>query len=384
MNKLFILKHKRKMNISLKKISLLAVIAFAYSLFTVISCSNSNNEPAPVAKFEATLYGSNNFKWNSEGRFLTIKNAGEWTVSITYPQGGETGWCSANFYSGNTNKNVWIGLTNNYSHQSREATITVNTAEENVVIDITQSSISSDIPIELQKHLELPKIDNPEWLLDYDPGDFMLEYSTASKHPKWVAWQLHHGHLGSSGRTDAWQFDPRIPEENRPLREDFTSTNYNNRGHLCPSADRTKSREMNAHTFMYSNMSPQMGDFNGGIWGQLETKVRGWVNGTDTLYICAGGTIRSSGEIITYTTPSQMPVPKYYFKVILRKKASTGTYDAIGFWFEHRKYNETLSAAHAKTIDQIETLTGFDFFFYLPADIQNTVEAAFNPSAWGF
>jgi endonuclease G len=141
---------------------------------------------------------------------------------------------------------------------------------------------------------------------------------------------------------------------------------------------------MNAQTFMYSNMSPQLGAFNGGIWGTLETKVRGWAGGSDTLYICAGGTILKESDIISYTSPSSMAIPKYYFKVILRKKAASGAYDAIGFWFEHKSYvGEALSSKHVKTIDDIENLTGIDFFYLLPADVQTQVEAAFNPSAWG-
>jgi endonuclease G len=141
---------------------------------------------------------------------------------------------------------------------------------------------------------------------------------------------------------------------------------------------------MNAQTFMYSNMSPQISAFNQGIWGVLETRVRGWVGGSDTLYICAGGTVLKESDIMGYTSPSSMAVPKYYFKVILRKKAATGAYDAIGFWFDHKNYgNEALSSRHVKTIDDIEALTGIDFFYQLPAAEQNRVEAAFSPSAWG-
>ncbi|MDR3226725.1 MAG: DNA/RNA non-specific endonuclease [Prevotellaceae bacterium] len=370
------------MNILYKRFTLFAVIIFVCSLFAIAACSNKSEEPKPKSELTAVLNGSNNFSWNSEGRFLTITSAEDWTISISYPQGAQSGWCSVSVSAGTANKSVWISTVKNNSSESREATITVKSEHYTVPIEIFQSNINDVIPVEVQKHVELPKIEDPEWLLDYNPGEFIIEYSIIKKHPKWVAWRLHHGNIGSSGRTDAWQFDPRIPSAYSPLREDFTSTSYNNRGHLCPSADRTFSREMNAQTFMYSNMSPQMGDFNGGIWGTLETKVRGWVNGADTLYICAGGTILKESDIIAHTTPSSMAIPKYYFKVILRKKPS-GTYDAIGFWFEHRKYTESLSVAHAKTIDEIETLTGLDFFYYLPADVQNTVEATFNPSSWG-
>lgn len=86
-------------------------------------------------------------------------------------------------------------------------------------------------------------------------------------------------------------------------------------------------------------------------------------------------------------------IPKYYFKVFLRKK-STGVYDATGFWFENRSYDDTYDGTNAqknaalkaciKTVDDIEELTGFDFFYNLSTDIQNRVEAEYNPKAWGF
>ncbi|MDR1680193.1 MAG: DNA/RNA non-specific endonuclease [Prevotellaceae bacterium] len=350
-------------------------------------CEKPAAEPAVVPVLEAALSADSYFLWNAGGAFLTITATEAWTLSIAHPEGVPGGWCSANVAAGTGKKNVWLAFTANTSGESRTATVTVASEHYVRTVVLTQRAQGEvpPTPLDLSPYLELPKVQDRDWLFQYIAGDFFLEYAPDKKHPKWVAWPLHNGHLGGSGRTDYWQWDPRIPAEYHPTRGDFTSTLYNNRGHICPSADRTLSVEMNRQTFMYSNMSPQMGDFNGGIWGQLETKVRTWVGGLDTLYICAGGTIRNESEIIMYTTPSSMPVPAYYFKVILRRRAATGTYDAIGFWFEHRKYTDTepLSAAHAKTIDQIEALTGFDFFYSLREDIQDVVEETFNPGAWG-
>jgi endonuclease G len=343
----------------------------------VPGCSEKEETPAAL---KAELNGTSTFNWNTPGRFLTITTTDAWNIRFTYPADSPAGWCSTTSPSGTGNNNVWIVVAANNVTAVRYATIIVETATENVSIDISQYSADDALPYGLKNHLELPKIDDPEWVLNYEAGEFTIEYSTTKKHPKWVAWPLYKSHMGSSGRTDAWQFDPRIPEAARPTREDFYGYD---RGHLCPSADRTQSREMNAQTFMYSNMSPQVSAFNQGIWGTLETKVRGWV-GSDTLYICAGGTVLKESDIMSYTSPSSMAVPKYYFKVILRKKTATGAYDAIGFWFENKSYgSEAPSSKQVKPIDEIETLTGIDFFYQLPADIQTQVEAAFNPSAWG-
>jgi endonuclease G len=365
------------------KYRLLVVVTLTGCLY-MSGCGKNEEQPQGQAP-EVTLYGSSNFKWNSQGRFLTITTTDAWTVSFSYPESAPAGWCSVSPSSGTGNRNVWIATAANNGNEARNATVVVATAAGSASIDIVQYGINDALPTTLKNRWELPKIEDPEWLLNYEAGDFTLEYSTAKKHPKWVAWPLYKSHMGSSGRTDYWQFDPRIPEEYRPVRngEQNDFSGYD-RGHLCPSADRTQSVAMNRQTFMYSNMSPQISAFNQGIWATLETKVRGWVNGSDTLYICAGGTIGKAGDIMGYTSPSSMAVPKYYFKVVLRKKAATGAYDAIGFWFENKDYgNETLSSKHVKTIDDIEALTGVDFFYLLPVEVQTQVEAAFNPAAWG-
>jgi endonuclease G len=372
------------------KYHLFILLVLAGSLY-MAGCSEKDDMPAPAPALEATLNGSADFKWNTPGRFLTITTAEAWTVTPTYPEGAPEGWCTASVGSGTGNKNVWIATAAN-TGEIRQVTITVSTATERAEIVIVQYSTAepppdADTPAEVAGRFELPKVENERWLLAYAPGEFTMEYDTVKKHSKWVAWQLYKSHMGSSGRTDAWQFDPRIPSEFSPVRGSGSENNdfsgYD-RGHLCPSADRTQSKAMNAQTFMYSNMSPQIAAFNQGIWGVLEERIRTWASGQDTLYICAGGTVLKESDIMTYTTPSHMAVPKYYFKVILRKKAVTGAFDAIGFWFENRSYSGTpLSSAQVKKIDDIEALTGIDFFHLLPEEIQTRVEAALTPSAWG-
>jgi endonuclease G len=366
------------------KYHLLIVATLAGFLYTA-GCSKAGEETPTQVPLEATLDGSPNFKWNSQGRFLSITTTADWTVTFSYPEGAPAGWCSVSPSTGEGNKNLWIATASNNTTVVREATIVVATATENVSIGIVQYSTDGEVlPVTLNNRLELPKVEDPDWLLHYTDGEFTLEYDTTKKHSKWVAWQLYKSHMGSSGRTDYWQFDPRIPPEYCPVHNtkphDFTGYD---RGHLCPSADRTQSVAMNRETFMYSNMSPQHAQLNQLIWEQLEEKERTWASGTDTLYICAGGTILKEDDIDHYSTPSAMAVPKYYFKVILRKKVS-GAYDAIGFWFENKSYTGVkLSSAHTKSVDDIEALTGIDFFYQLPEAEQNRVEILRLPSAWG-
>jgi endonuclease G len=365
-----------------------ALLLAALAVFAVApaGCGDTDTpapDPAETPALTVALSGgSPNFAWDAQGRFLTITTAAPWTVDFTYPS-GTAPWCSVSTPAGAGSKNLWITVATNSAPEARAATLTVTTAATRAELGLIQYGVNDALPTELVNRLELPKPDDPEWLLRYDAGDFTIEYSTARKHPKWVAWPLYKSHMGSSGRTDAWQWDPRIPAEYSPVQQDFGSNGYD-RGHLCPSADRTQSTAMNRQTFMYSNMSPQAPGLNQKIWAKLEDKERDWAGGLDTLYICAGGTIATDSDIMGYTTPSAMAVPKYYFKVILRKKVPSGALDAIGFWFENRDYGtEELSSRHVKTIDEIEALTGLDFFYRLPAAEQARVEADFNPAAFG-
>ena len=142
----------------------------------------------------------------------------------------------------------------------------------------------------------------------------------------WVAYPLHSSYRGGSGRTEAWAADPLIEEQYQPkLYGTDGLTFYRNysRGHQIPSADRTANDELNNQTFYASNMTPPSGDFNGGIWGTLEGKIRDNIC-NDTLYVVTGcyfgNNYTTTRDGCNGNNESQIskdcPVPTHYFKVI--------------------------------------------------------------------
>ncbi|MCL2097309.1 MAG: DNA/RNA non-specific endonuclease [Bacteroidales bacterium] len=366
------------------------MFCFASLLFTV-SCGKEPEASKPEVTIEFNG-SSSDFDWNKLSGLLRV-NAPEnesWTLNITYLNEEEeyNDWCRLSASSGTGNRSISVNLDYNLSKEDRSASITVTLESTSLTASLPLRQYGQswgdddtpDVPADFTA-LELPMVVDAAWVLYYSKGEFTLEYSPTKKHSKWVAWKLHRGHLGTSGRTDAWQFDSRIPAQYRPTRNDFSGYD---RGHIVPSADRTLSREMNAETFMYSNMTPQNANLNQQTWATIETRERNWVSGYDTLYICAGGTILNESDISHYTSISQMAVPKYNFKVILRKKASTGAYDAIGFWFENRYYGRQANVSDVQTVRYIEEKTGIDFFYNLPQSVQDEVENQFRPQDWGF
>ena len=74
-------------------------------------------------------------------------------------------------------------------------------------------------------------------------------------------------------------------------------------------------------------------------------------------------------------------MPGYFFVAMLAVK--NGTYHALGLWFEHKANSDTKLRTYAVTIDQLEQLTGIDFFCNLPDDTENTVESKLDLNWWG-
>ena len=81
-----------------------------------------------------------------------------------------------------------------------------------------------------------------------------------------------------------------------------------------------------------------------------------------------------------YWWDKSKPVPKYYVMALLCKKGES--YKAIGFWLDQSTTVKPALSECAKTIDELEELTGLDFFHNLPDNLENAVESKYAISAW--
>jgi endonuclease G len=193
---------------------------------------------------------------------------------------------------------------------------------------------------------------------------------------QWVAYPLCNWNIGSStGRTDNWGLDPLLPSDKQPvLFKGFSSGNngWYARGHQCPSADRLTSREANAMTFYFTNMTPQIQDnFNGGIWAGLESQVRTWAKNSDTLYVVTGCVTEGSTYYALDNNGKKVTVPTGYYKAVLRYSKSTtlgfSGYMACAVYLDHKEYSAgTVSSSYSMSIDDLEKKLGLDLFVNLP------------------
>lgn len=258
--------------------------------------------------------------------------------------------------------------------------------------------------------LEFPKVRNDGHsmvVVHYTDGyglNYSVEWDCEKRAQRWTCYAMYNANSvtnwnrnnwknatwqGKQWHSDPFQEDPDLPEYCRTTLSDYRGSGFN-RGHICPSADRLCSMDANGQTFYLSNMQPQYYNFNAGLWEKMEEQVRSWNRSSfrDTLYVCKGGTIEDYGATkgVMGHTSSGLIVPRYFFMAMLCKKGNT--YKAIGLWAEHinADHSSDKLSDYAVSIDELEQLTGIDFFCNLPDDTERRVESISSDNAiraWG-
>ena len=143
---------------------------------------------------------------------------------------------------------------------------------------------------------------------------YALSYSDALHYPNWVSWKLDASDIGNEPRGQ-FQPDTSLPKGFTTITPgDYTRTGYD-RGHNCPSADRSASRADNAAVFLMSNMTPQSHGMNAGPWEKLEAEGRNLARRGNSLYIVAGHGFSSP----THGTAGRkkIAVPDFAWKVVV-------------------------------------------------------------------
>lgn len=131
-----------------------------------------------------------------------------------------------------------------------------------------------------------------------------------------------------------------------------------------------------SESFYMSNISPQVAEFNRGIWKRLEQKVRYWAAMNDSLYVVTGPILKMPIDMIG---DNDVTVPRSFYKTLLRFK--DGKVKGIAFIMPNQKSNKSIYS-YATSIDYVEDITGIDFYYNLNMNIQNQVEANKDIKEW--
>ncbi|MCJ1806506.1 endonuclease [Flavobacterium covae] len=206
---------------------------------------------------------------------------------------------------------------------------------------------------------------------------YTLSYSEKDEQAEWVAYQLNRNEIVYIHHKRPYFVDDPMVESGSASWKNYIRSGYD-RGHLCPAADRRFSKKAFDETFYTSNITPQRNDFNAGIWNRLEQKTRYWAKKYNGLYVVTGGIL--SGKL-KHIGREKVTVPEYFYKILLNKKE--GKYKGIAFLIPHEDSNRPLYE-FTVSIDEIEQITGIDFFSKLSDDIENTLERNKNYKEWSF
>jgi DNA/RNA endonuclease G (NUC1)/fibronectin type 3 domain-containing protein len=218
--------------------------------------------------------------------------------------------------------------------------------------------------------------------------EMAISYNRDRGAPNWVSWHLTDEWVGSLTRVDTFRADTAVPPDwYRVLGTDFSGSGFD-RGHMTPNADRDKETSMpiNQATFLMSNMIAQAPDNNQGPWANLENYLRTLLPANE-LYIVSGpagtGGTGSAGARTTIAN-GHVTVPAQTWKVVLvlskasgddvqRVTAATRTLAVV--MPNVQGIRSVDWHTYITTVDQVEALTGYDFFSNVPLAIQNAIEA---------
>ena len=155
---------------------------------------------------------------------------------------------------------------------------------------------------------------------------YLVGYDTAAKLPKYVTYTLApQNALGCVARTNAFATDQSVQGGATP--DDYAGTGYD-KGHMSPDGDLSWDQQVEYESFLMTNMSPQAGSLNRGIWKLLETSVRGWAvqhNQSYTIYV--GGIYNAQDKKIG----KGVIVPHAFYKIVINNQ----TKEIAGWGFPH-------------------------------------------------
>jgi endonuclease G, mitochondrial len=203
---------------------------------------------------------------------------------------------------------------------------------------------------------------------------FILNYQEDYELASWVLHKLTaEAANGTEARSNTFLEDPLV-ESGSAVTQDYSRSGYD-RGHLCPAGDFKNDRELEDETFYMSNMSPQKPDFNRGIWSDMEVRVRGWAKARGNLIIVTGPILKDGLE--TIGRRNKIAVPEKFYKIVFDPKEE----QAIAFLMPNEGSVE-LVKSFVVSIDEIERLTGIDFFEKLPDSLEKKLETDANVDDW--
>lgn len=205
---------------------------------------------------------------------------------------------------------------------------------------------------------------------------YSVGYSDAHRNPLWVCYYVFAlENPPSYERPSRFSVDERTKSEVR--HDDYTNSGYD-RGHMAPNATIAGryGQAAQLETFLMSNVSPQTPLLNQGIWRELESLVREWANEYEELWVITGPIFDKDIE----TLDLGVEIPDAFFKIVIDEV--DGKPRALSFVIPQDPGPNPSLEIYLASVNMVEILSGFDFFWTLDDGTESTMEAKTPTEIW--
>ncbi len=341
------------------------------------SCDNDLNNVKLIVN-------GNELKQGGGNMWIEVQAANEWSLELVFPTNDS--WANLSKESGEGSKaNILLSYDENTVEENRFLDVRLISDGEEDFIRLNQRGKSAVVPDKVSNWLELPATYDDERTFYYHHmsrggvrfRNYSFDWVPNARLALWVAYPVNAWAIGSGGRTDDWDYDPKVPRnEQAVLHRGYSGSGRYDRGHQIPSADRLE-RSSNLQTFYYTNSTPQMPDLNQKMWANLEMSLRDWARASDTLYVVTGCTIEGSTKYALDNEGNQCLVPTGYYKAVLRYAKSSDVgfsgYTGMAIYFDHKGYSGSVPKSMGISIKELEDKIGVDLYVNLPAKVGESV-----------
>ncbi len=211
-------------------------------------------------------------------------------------------------------------------------------------------------------------------------GAYITSYNTETLIPNWVAYELTADEASVRRERSDTQFrmDPDLHGCTQAMREDYSGSGWT-KGHMMPAADAAFDTSSMEETYYLTNVCPQNETLNAGDWQYLEKKVRSWAQRYGSVWVVTGPIVGEN----RYGTIGErdVTVPDSFFKALLVRR-NDGSWSAAAFVMDNDDERYYLKDC-VMTVDELEQITGFDFFPALDDRVEEKVEATLRKQDWG-
>lgn len=224
--------------------------------------------------------------------------------------------------------------------------------------------------------LAIPQFTKPVESQVVEHIGYTVSYNSGLRNPNWVAYELTAKEVkGKEPRKGDFTPDPMVKGK-QATDDDYRRSGWD-RGHLAPAADMKWSEQAMEESFLLSNISPQNRNLNSGVWKSIEELTRDNAERYGKVLVVTGPLFKSAKGKGTIGK-NKVVIPDGFYKVLL---AEDGGLKGIGFYCENIAGKKKLET-YTRSIDEIEEMTGIDFFHRLPDDIEAEVESTKKNSDW--